>query len=76
MLACGQEEGMLTVRISEAVIEEKIRSLARAHGKSPDDIVMGSLAESMGVPEVLMTLQFPLSFEFDEYAPVPMMVPA
>jgi len=67
---------MLTIRISESVIEEKVRSLARAHGKSADDIVMGALANSLGAPEVLATLQFPLAFEFDEYAPVPMVAMA
>ena len=76
MFTCGQEEGMLTVRISEAVIEERVRSLAMAHGKSADDIVMGALASNFGTPEVLMSLHFPLPFEIDEYAPAPMMVPA
>ena len=64
---------MLTIKISQEVIEAKIRSLAQAHHRNVEDIVVGALATSLGNPEILSDLHFPLPFEIDEYASVPVM---
>lgn len=64
---------MLTINISQEVIEDKIRSLAQAHGRDVTDIVVGALATSLGNPEILAALHFPVPFEIDEYAPMPVM---
>lgn len=61
-----QAEGrriMLTIQIDQEIIEDRVRSLAIVHGRNPSDIVLGALATSLGAPELLAMLKFPLSFQ-------------
>lgn len=58
---------MLTVNIAQHGIEDKVRSIANALGRAPEDIILATLATSLGEPELLSALKFPLPFETDEY---------
>jgi hypothetical protein len=47
---------MLTININEDSLESCVRNLARTHGKSVNDIVMGALASQMGFHHIMHKL--------------------
>jgi hypothetical protein len=44
---------MLTITISEDVLEEAVKNLALAHGVAPEIVVQDCLAVQLGHPEIL-----------------------
>ena len=44
---------MMTVNITNPIIERAVRSIASSHSKCADDIVQGALAAQLGYQELL-----------------------
>jgi hypothetical protein len=44
---------MMTINISNPVLESAIKSIAKSHSKNTDDIVQGALAAQFGYQELM-----------------------
>lgn len=59
---------MITITIDQDQVEFAVRSLAQSHNRTEQDIIVGALAQQLGIPELVHSLHFScVNDEVNEY---------